>query len=69
MHEPISLEQRVALLEDEVASLKRQIARPNDTQANWVDDMTGSMKDYPEFKEVLRLGAVWRNAQERHEEP
>lgn len=69
MHEPISLEQRVALLEDEVASLKRQIVRPNHAQASWIDDMTGSMKDYPEFKEVLRLGADWRNAQTQHEEP
>ena len=69
MHEPVSLEERVALLEDEVAALKHQITRPGTARSNWVDEMTGSMKDLPEFREVLRLGAEWRNAQAMHEEP
>jgi hypothetical protein len=69
MHEPISLEQRVALLEDEVAELKRQIATSSATQKNWLDDMSGSMNEFPEFKEVLRLGAEWRREQGLHDEP
>lgn len=69
MHEPISLEQRVALLEDEVAILKRQVAASHATQNSWLDDMTGSMRDFPEFKEVLRLGAEWRRAQQPDDEP
>ena len=69
MHQPISLEQRVALLEYEVSELKRQIARPPATGDNWIDEMTGSMKDFPEFKEVLQLGAEWRKAQGSQDEP
>ena len=63
MHEPISLEQRVAVLEDEVAELKRQIAAPATTQTGWLDVISGSMKEFPEFKDVLRLGAKWRREQ------
>jgi hypothetical protein len=31
--------------------------------------MTGSTKDFPEFREVLRLGAEWRKAQPPPEWP
>lgn len=69
MHEPISLEQRLALLEDEVAELKRRLAASRVTPKSWLDEMSGSMKEFPEFKEVLRLGAEWRSAQVPHDEP
>lgn len=69
MHEPISLEERVALLEDEVAELKRCIAASSVKEKNWLDEMSGSMKEFAEFKEVLRLGAEWRSAQVPHDEP
>ena len=69
MHEQVSLEQRVALLEDEVAEIKRQIAASGTTYNSWLDAMAGSMKEFPEFEEVLRLGAEWRKAQMPHDEP
>lgn len=68
MHEPISLEQRVALLEDEVAELKRQRITSARAKSGWLDDLTGSMKEFPEFKEVLRLGAEWRRTQQPDDE-
>lgn len=87
MQEPISVEQRLAALEDEVATLRQQVASmlqwehrlvalreqvvdlkrqlaeltPKDGK-NWLDDVIGSMKDYPEFEEVARLGAEIRRA-------
>jgi hypothetical protein len=69
MHEPISLEQRVAVLEGEVTELKRSIAASTVTPKSWLDEMSGSMKEFPEFKEVLRFGAEWRSAQVPHDEP
>jgi hypothetical protein len=69
MHEPLPLNQRVASLEVEVAILKRQVATSRTAEKNWLDDMTGSMKEFPEFKEVLRLGAEWRRAQEPDDQP
>lgn len=69
MYEPIPLDQRVASLEIEVATLKRQFAASHSEKKDWLDGMTGSMKDFPEFKEVLRLGAEWRKAQKPQDQP
>ncbi|HEX5442305.1 MAG TPA: hypothetical protein VFW87_00690 [Pirellulales bacterium] len=69
MHERISIEQRVALLEEEVAELKRELVASRTAQNSWLDEMVGSMKEFPEFKDVLKLGAEWRRAQGSHNDP
>jgi hypothetical protein len=58
--EPI--EQRVAALEKEVADLKKQL-ESGSSKDHWVDEIVGSMKDFPEFDEVLHLGAEFRRSQ------
>ncbi|HVC96954.1 MAG TPA: hypothetical protein VND64_24965 [Pirellulales bacterium] len=60
-----TIEQRVTALEKEVADLKKQLPRKD----NWVDEIVGSMKDFPEFDEVLRLGAEFRRSQHPPDEP
>lgn len=69
MHESISLEDRVASLEQDVAVLKHQLAASRGPSPTWLDSMTGSMKEFPEFEEVLRLGAEWRKSQVPSDEP
>ena len=50
-----SLEQRLSLLEQEVDQIKQRLdRRPSD--GNWIEARFGSMKDFPEFEEVVRLG-------------
>jgi hypothetical protein len=58
-----TVEQRLADLEREVAELRQQLAKaiPN-VKANWIDGITGSFKDDPDFGEILRLGAEIRRA-------
>ena len=56
-----SLEQRVAALESELAELKRQLGRAR-SNGNWVDEISGSMKSFPEFEEVTRLGREFRES-------
>lgn len=68
MRELDSLEQRVALLEGDVAELKRQRIVSTVAKNDWLDEMTGSMKEFPEFHEVLRLGAEWRKTQQQNDE-
>jgi hypothetical protein len=62
MADKFPLEERVDALEREVADLKRRL--PNATsERNWVDEFAGSMKEFPEFDEVVRLGREFRRSQ------
>jgi hypothetical protein len=55
------LEQRLAALEAEVADLKRRPAAPAPAD-DWLEQITGSVKDAEVFKEFLRLGREYREA-------
>jgi hypothetical protein len=61
------LEQRVAALEKDVRALKLKgqaklfsKANPN---PNWVEEVAGSMKDFPEFDEVRKIMREMREAE------
>ena len=56
------IEQRLATLEQEVAEMKKQLV-PTARRGNWVDEFAGSMREFPEFSEVVRLGRELRTAQ------
>jgi hypothetical protein len=51
----MTLEERVATLETELATLK-QNRTCNGDSADWVADLSGSLKDYPEWMEIVRIG-------------
>ena len=59
-----TVEQRLLALEREVAEIKSRLgtapAQPAD--ADWVSAISGSMKDDPEFDEVVKLGREIRRA-------
>jgi len=55
-------EQRLAALEREVAEIKRRFPGAN-SEAKWVDQFAGSMKEFPEFEQVVRLGQEFRDSQ------
>lgn len=63
-----SIEQRVAILEREIAELKQRItlAGASDT---WLERVEGSFSDEPDFDEVLRLGREIRQADRPDAEP
>ena len=52
---------RLATLEANGAEIKRQLWEQRKPQ-NWLDRVVGSMTQYPEFQEVLRLGREVRQA-------
>ncbi len=58
-----NVEERLAQVEKELESLKSQVKtlRPN---TNWIEDISGSARDDPEFKEILRLGKEIRDAED-----
>jgi hypothetical protein len=61
MSNQTSLEKRLELLEREVAQIKLRLATPQ-ANGNWVDEIAGSMKSFPEFDEVVRLGREFRES-------
>ena len=41
--------------------MKRQLASPGKPRA-WLDEVAGSLEEWPEFEEVLRLGREFRRS-------
>jgi hypothetical protein len=60
MSAQLTIEQRLAALEADVARLKQLVSAS--PAANWFERVSGSMKDDPAFEEVLRLGRETRQA-------
>jgi hypothetical protein len=59
MPEEATLEQRLAAVESAVRELQRLLG-PRAPSANWLERITGSMKDEPAFTEVLEYGRAIR---------
>ncbi|MCA9013095.1 MAG: hypothetical protein KDB01_25265 [Planctomycetaceae bacterium] len=57
-----TIEVRLAKVERELAILKARTG-DNGTKANWIEKITGSFKDDPDFKEIVRLGKEMRDAE------
>jgi hypothetical protein len=62
MSQDTTVEQRVTALEIEVDGIKRQLQQPGNS-AHWLDEIAGSMKDHPDFEELVRLGRKFRQSQ------
>lgn len=58
----LPLEERVALLETEVLSLKRLLT-PSSSDQPWWEQISGTFADTPAFDEAVRLGRIYREAQ------
>jgi hypothetical protein len=62
-----TLEQRVAALERDVRALKlkgqAQLFSKANPNPNWVEEVAGSMKDFPEFDEVRKIMREMREAE------
>ncbi|MDM9380684.1 transferase hexapeptide repeat containing protein [Chlorogloeopsis sp. ULAP01] len=61
MLDEVTLERRLAILEQEVADLKRKSDR-NSTSSNWLDKIIGSISDQAAFLEALEYGRSFRQA-------
>ena len=59
------LEERVTVLEHEVARLKNSLAREVPAAASWWERIHGSLAGEPGFDEAVRLGRAYRESQ-RH---
>ena len=56
-----TIEARLAKVERELAILKTRTSE-NGTKGNWVEKITGSFQDDPDFDEIVRLGHEFRQS-------
>jgi hypothetical protein len=61
MPPPTTIEERLARVEKDLAQLRSQVRRFRPGKG-WIEKVTGSFKDDPDFEEILRLGAEIRRA-------
>jgi hypothetical protein len=61
MQQPSALEQRVKLLENEVAALKERLGIAP-AGMNWIEKITGTFEGDAEFAEIVKLGAELRRS-------
>ncbi|HEV3339789.1 MAG TPA: hypothetical protein VG125_05515 [Pirellulales bacterium] len=61
MQQPSSLEERVRLLEKEVASLKERVGVAPQRES-WIAKITGTFEGDEEFAKIVELGAELRRA-------
>jgi hypothetical protein len=57
----MTLEERVAILEQELLMLKRQL--PKSAAVPWWEHISGAFADTPAFDEAVDLGRKYREAQ------
>ena len=62
MPQTSTLEQRLAHVEKDVNDLKSEVVRLR-SKRDWIDQITGTFKDDPQFDEILRLGREIRQAE------
>lgn len=64
----VSLEERVAALEAEVAQLKRERHRTTHMLVPWWERRFGAFQDDPMYDAAMRLGAAYRTSQPTSED-
>jgi hypothetical protein len=56
-----TIEARLSALERQMEEVRREIDRQR-KEGNWIEKITGSFKDDPDFGEIIRLGREARQA-------
>lgn len=62
----MTVERELSVVESELVEVKRQLAQvlegESPARTGWLKQVIGSMSDFPEFAEVVRLGREYRQS-------
>ena len=61
MSEQATVEERLTLVERELAELKRRLPSVG-SGTSWIERIAGTFKDDPDFEEIVRLGREFRKS-------
>ena len=61
MSEQATVEERLTLVERELAELKRRLPAKRNGES-WIERIAGTFKDDPDFAEIVRLGREFRKS-------
>lgn len=61
MSEQLTIEERLAAVEHELAELKRKTQSGRDGNC-WIERIAGTFRDDPDFDEIIRLGREFRKS-------
>jgi hypothetical protein len=59
---PITLEERVAILEAEINLIKNKVESPTATVKPWWEKITGTFADSPDYDKAMQLGKKYRES-------
>ena len=61
MSEALTLEERLEVVEHELAELKQRLPAA-DPAKSWIEQIAGTFKDDPDFEEIVRHGREFRKS-------
>ena len=61
MNPSLTLEERITLLERQMADVRQRLPR-QETTREWLQRISGSFKVNPDFEEIVRYGQEFREA-------
>ncbi len=61
MPEQLTVEERLAAVEQQLVDLKRRLSSQTDGKS-WVERIAGTFKDDPDFDQIVRLGRKFRKS-------
>lgn len=62
MAEQLTIEERLTNIEQDLAEMKRLFTVQQDKKKSWIEEISGTFKDDPDFDEIVKLGQQFRTS-------
>jgi hypothetical protein len=64
MTEQLTIEERLTNVEEDLAAMKRSFTIHKDDNKSWIEAISGTFKDDPDFDEIVELGQQFRQSEQ-----